>query len=260
MFRRSAFFLLGLVAGSFALDLSASDNEMELQKLRGRVTQFLMAVQMKQTDKAVEFLVEKARKNYSAQHQAKLLGFKILNIRKEEGGQSAIVEVTFTVLVPTIVRPADVPDLSRWKLVSGEWYMDPEDPPPSLGSKFQEYYFDKVKKDGASKGAGFHVHFDRDEIDIGLVPRGKTLSLVFPFTNQSSEEIKIEEFYFRAPFLKSTTQKMVFKPGEKGEVDVELDTTPLLRGFDHTFYVEFQPIKELIPLRIKGKVSVKTKF
>jgi len=74
-----------------------------------------------------------------------------------------------------------------------------------------------------------------------------------------SEEIKIEEFYFRAPYLKNTTKKMVFKPGEKGEVGVELDTAHLVGSLDHTFYVEFQPIKELLPLRIKGKVSVKQK-
>jgi uncharacterized protein DUF1573 len=92
------------------------------------------------------------------------------------------------------------------------------------------------------------------------VEKGKTLNLRFPFTNQSSQEIKIEELYFRGvAFLKNTTTKTEFKPGEKGEISVDLDTSELSGVLDHSFFVEFQPIKEMVSLRIQGKVSVKQK-
>ena len=34
----------------------------------------------------------------------------------------------------------------------------------------------------------------------------------------------------------------------------DLDTSALLWDFEHALYVEFQPIKEMVPLTIKGKV------
>ena len=37
-------------------------------------------------------------------------------------------------------------------------------------------------------------------------------------------------------------------------MSVDLDTSALLWDFEHALYVEFQPIKEMVPLTIKGKV------
>jgi uncharacterized protein DUF1573 len=249
----------------FVCQLTGRSEVKGSEKLTERVTEFYTAVRANQIDKAAQYVMEKTRDNFKVQSHGKFLGFEITHIEMEQGGQSAIVELSFKVLIPTIFRQIYIPDRTRWKLVSGEWFYDPEDVPPQLGEKLKEYYFDKhpapkVKSSNAKDPAtASKVLFERDLINVGLVEKGKVLNLRFPFTNQSAQEIKIEEFYFRAPFLKSTTTKTVFKPGEKGEISVDLDTSELIRDFDHSFFVEFQPIKEMASLRIKGKVSAKQK-
>jgi Protein of unknown function (DUF1573) len=249
----------------FAFRVQSRSEEKAPDKLNQRVTEFYNAIRTNQMDKATQYVVEKARDSFRSQSHGKFLAFEITRVEMEQGGQSAIVELSFKVLIATIVRQIYVPDRTRWKLVSGEWFYDPEDMPPQLGDKMKEYYYDKQPpadaKSPKTKSTGRSlVPFERDFIDIGLVERGKILNLRFPFTNQSSQEIKIEEFYFRdAPFLKSTTTRTEFKPGEKGEISVDLDTSELSGPLDHAFFVEFQPIKEMASLRIKGKVSVKQK-
>ncbi len=251
-----------LIVGLFAFRSRVECDEVMIGRLKERVTQFFTALQASQLDKAEQYVVEKARSDFKSQQHGRMLAFGIVGVKMEDSAQSAIVEMSYKVLIPTIVRQVNIPDMIRWKLISGEWFYDPEDPPPSLANKFQEYYYQKVPPSPPGKGKStkgpkaskFLVQFEQDSIDIGTVEKGKTVNLRFAFTNQSSQEVKIEEFYFRAPFLKSTTGKRVFKAGEKGEINVELDTSDLLRSFEHGFFVEFQPVKELIPLKIKGKV------
>ena len=256
MTRKLSFYLL-IVFLSHALAgrcPAASSKDTETEKLKARTTEFFTAVQMAQWSKTEQYVIEKSRDNFKSQHHGKILGFKIVDVKMEAGEQSALVEVAYTILVPTIVRSIDIPDVSRWKLVSGEWFFDPDDPPPSPASKFQEYYYDKVAARKAGKLPPLAIHFDRDVINIGVVEKGKILNLRFPFTNGTSQQIRIEELSLRAPFLKDTTKKITLKPGEKGEVSVDLDTSALLWDFEHALYVEFQPIKEMVPLTIKGKV------
>ena len=55
-------------------------------------------------------------------------------------------------------------------------------------------------------------------------------------------------------FIKDTTQKRLVKPGESGEIQVDLDTSKLYRDVRQDIFVQFEPIKELIKLTIMGKV------
>jgi len=253
--------LAGPVFLFFALQLTGQSEDKVTDKLSQRSTEFYTAIRANQIDKAAQYVIEKARDSFKTQSHGKFSGFEITHIEMEAGGQSAIVQLSFKVLVPTIIRQVYMPDRTRWKLVSGEWFYDPEDVPPQLGDKFKEYYYDKhpAGNEASSKSnKAASVSFEREVIDIGLVSRGKILNLRFPFTNQTSQEIKIEEFHFRGvAFLKSTTIKTIFKPGEKGEISVDLNTAELSGPLDHSFFVEFQPIKEMVSLRIKGQVSVK---
>jgi hypothetical protein len=251
----------------FGFQLRSQSEDKVSDKLKQRVTEFYTAVQANQIEKAAPYVTEKARDSFKTQSHGKFTGFEITHVEMEQDGQSAIVELSFKVLIPTIIRQVYMPDRARWKLVSGEWFYDPENVPPQLGDKFKEYYYDKHPAGNAQSSEAKNgtptvssVSFERDLIDIGLVDKGKVVNLRFPFTNQSSQEIRIEEFHFRGvSFLKSTTTKTAFKPGEKGEISVDLDTTELSGVLDNSFFVEFQPIKEMVSLRVKGKVSVKQK-
>jgi len=255
--------VVSLIFFFFATPPSNANETKIPDKLKQRVTDFYTAMRANQTDKAAQYVIEKSRDSFKVQSHGKFLAFEITHVEMEQGDKSAVVELSFKVLIPTIVRQVYIPDRTRWKLVSDEWFYDPDDMPPQMGDKMKEYYYDKQPAGNAKSAAKTKesaVAFDTDLINIGLVEKGKVLNLRFPFVNKSAQEIKIEEFYFRGvPFLKNTTTKTVFKPAEKGEITVELDTSELSGPLDHSFFVEFQPIKEMVSLRIKGKVSVKQK-
>ncbi|MCI0423296.1 MAG: DUF1573 domain-containing protein, partial [Acidobacteria bacterium] len=60
--------------------------------------------------------------------------------------------------------------------------------------------------------------------------------------------------YLQQEFMKDVTSKRTLKPGETGEVVVQLDTTPLYREVDQTIFVQLEPVKEMARLRVIGKV------
>lgn len=228
------------------------------QRLKERVTQFYAALQADQWDKAAEYVTEKARSAFLSQPRGKIQSFSIAEVKTEEGGKSAVVEAALKVLIPSIFQGVDLPMYTRWKFESGDWFNDITDPPKPLGDKFQKYFYDKqevrLKKPTNTGLPPLQVKFDRDVVDFGLAAKGTTLTLHFPFTNLSSQTIKIEKIYLQPQFTRDGTKKTTFKPGEKGEVVIEVDTSLLFREVDQTVFVELQPIEEMIPLRFKGKV------
>jgi Protein of unknown function (DUF1573) len=230
----------------------------DVQKLRERITQFYTAIQMNELDKAAEFIVENARSTFKSQPPGRIQGFNISEIKLEENKQSATVIVAVKIIAPNIFRPFDLPMYTRWKLRGGDWFNDINDPPQTIDDKFREYFSKKqearLRRPPNSPPLPLEVKFDRDVIDFGLAAKGTTLTLRFPFTNVSPKEIRIEKVYVQDQFMKDGTKKVSFKPGEKGEVVVDLDTSPLFRDVDQTIFVEFEPIQEIIPLRTYGKV------
>jgi len=230
----------------------------DAQKLRERITQFYTAIQTNQWDKAAEYIVENARTTFRTQPHGRIQGFNISEIKLEESKQSATVIVAVKIMMPTIFRPLDVPTYTRWKLQDGDWFNDINDPPQTVDDKFREYYYNKLEarlnRPPNAPPLPVEVKFDREVFDFGLAAKGTTLTLRFPFTNLSSKEIRIEKVYVQDQFMKDSTKKVSFKPGEKGEVIVDMDTSRLYRDVDQTIFVEFQPIQEIISLRTYGKV------
>src|SRR2546426_2346737 len=187
--------LIGIIF--FAFQLTGRSEDKASDKLSQRVTEFYTAVRANHIEKAAQYVIEKASDNFRSGSHGKFVGFEITHVEMEQGAQSAIVELSFKVLIPTIFRQVYIPDRSRWKLVSGEWFYDPEDVPPQMGDKMKEYYYDKRPAENVktpkAKGSAttvYSVLLERDLINVGLVERGKILSLRFPFTNQSSQEIR----------------------------------------------------------------------
>ena len=226
----------------------------ETERLRERVTQFYSAIQAKQWEKAEEFVTEKSRLTFRNEPRGKMQSFTILHIAVEEPGKSAVVETALKVPTSPFFH-LDVSRLTRWKFESGDWFWDADDPPPTMSDKFAEMYKKQEARIKKSPNATpLEVKFEKDLIDFGVVAKGKTLTLTFPFTNLSSQTIKIERVYVQPEFTKDATKKFVIKPGEKAEVIIELDTSQLYSNVDQTVVVELQPIQELIQLRIKGKV------
>jgi len=252
---RYAWSLLFIHAWLLSAD-QISAQESQNDKIKLRVEQYYQAVQSNQQAKVAEFVVPKARGAFFPQFDPKLVGIRVAEIKLEEGGTSAVVKVISQVMAPTIMRPIDVPSLVRWKKESGEWFFDPQDPPRTLASIFKEYFWDKqaarAKKDPAVPP--IEVKFDKDVVDFGMAAKGSTVNLKFSFTNLSSKDLVIEQLYLQEQLMRDLTSERVIKPGKKGEVIFTLETGPLYREFEHDVFVQFEPIKEIVKLKVKGKV------
>ena len=236
------------VFGLAACVITFAQEAGESDKIKLRVEQYYSAVQSNQQAKVAEFLVPKARGAFFPQFDPKLIGTRVGQVKIEEGGSAAIVKIFSQVMVPTAMRPVDVPSLVRWKKEAGEWFYDPQDPPRTLASIFKEYYWNKqaarARKD--PKAPPLEVKFDKDEVDFGMAAKGKTINLKFSFTNLSSKDLVIEQLYLQEELMRDLTSERVIKPGKKGEILFALETGPLYREFEHDIFVQFEPIKEIV--------------
>ena len=223
--------------------------------IKERVTEYYNDIKSNDLKKAAELVLPKSRKRFLTQKRDPVDAFRIIVVKMEEGGTSAAVEASISIGgTPSFPYQMEVPNYTRWRFVKGNWYCDIENPPQSLAQKMEEYSKTPQSAPGPLLGlsAGAAVKFDQDHLKLGMVPIGPPITLKFPFTNLSSQPIKVENIYLRADFLKNKTEKGMINPHEKGEVIVELDTSKLKGHIDHSFVVEFLPIKEMIQLYFKA--------
>jgi len=228
---------------------SAEAGSSDEEKLRQRVTEFYKALQANQSAKAEMFVRDEAKAGFRLIPQSSVVGFRISKITPEPERNSAIVEIALKSIAPFIAQSVEIPVLARWKKENEEWFYDPQDPPKTLGDKFQDCYYERQEKNVPSE-----VKLERELVDFGIATQGKTLNLRFPFINKSSKEITIEKVYVVGPYMKDASAKVSVKPGQKGEIVIDLDTSPLHLNFDTTVFVEFQPINECVRLFMKGRV------
>jgi hypothetical protein len=240
--------LFPLALAALAATALAGDSTSD-EKLKQRVTQFYQALQANRALQAEAFVREASRPGFRVAPRGKVVTFRVASIKAEPEQNSAVVEVAIKTVAPFVGKAIEIPVLSRWKVENGEWYFDPDDPPKTLGDKFQECYYQRQEKQ-----VPFEVKFDKDFIDFGVVTQGKTLNLRFPFTNQASKEIRIEKVYVQNPFMKDVSAQAPIKSGKKGEIAIDLDTSALHQDYDNTVFVEFQPINECARVRMKGRI------
>jgi len=247
MKKRHYLYLIVFLFSFVRIPIEAGPSDEE--KLRQRVTEFYKALQANQSAKAEMFVRDEAKPGFRLVPRNSVVGFRISKITPEPERNSAVVEIALKSIAPFVAQSVEIPVLARWKKEKEEWYYDPEDPPKTLGDKFQDCYYGRQEKNIPSE-----LKFERELIDFGIATQGKTLNLKFPFINKSSKEITSEKVYVVDSYMKDASTKGSIKPGQKGEIVIDLDTSPLHQDFDTTVFVEFQPINECVRLRMKGRV------
>ncbi|MBM3801036.1 MAG: DUF1573 domain-containing protein [Acidimicrobiia bacterium] len=223
------------------------------ETIKERVTQYFAAVQSDDIAKAKEFVLQKARASFFPQSDSKLINLRVAEVHLESGGVSAVVKLFCQVMIPMAMQPVDVPQVQRWKLESGIWYFDPSDPPPSDASIMKKYYYEKLKSRKAKDPSQWNVRFDKEVQNFGIAVKGSTVTLRFPFVNQTARELRLEKVILHQ-LMRDLTSSRVISAGKRGEVVIALDTAPLYRDFDQDIFVQFEPIQEMVKLKIHGRV------
>ena len=252
--------LILLFSGMFQLEMAGAPGS-EIEKIKSRVSEYFTALHNGEIEIARELIHPQSRKSRRAGQlgDSSIIAFNILRVDIEEGGNSAIVEISREALGPAVVGRITVKEKYRWKLVSGEWFFDPNDTPMSDSLIFRDYYHKKNADRATAKKNGetpipLEVEFDKKVFDFGIAIKGTSLKVKFPFDNLAKEKIKVEKIFFPEWFIKDVTKVRNFKPGENGEILFNLDTSKFLGDVRQDIFVQFEPIKELIKLTIEGEV------
>lgn len=222
--------------------------EASKKTIEARVMQYYAAVQSNDIPTAKQFVIAKSRNTFFPQMDSKLVGFRVAEIQPESGKESVVVTVVCQVMVAQIMQAVDVPQYVRWKRDSGEWYFDPADPPKPLASLIKEYRRNRYA------AGNRNAEFESEVHNFGVVVKGTLVQIKFAFTNKTGQELRIDRLFLQEQVMKDATQDKIIPAGKRGEIVIKLDTTPLYREFDHDILVLFEPIKEAVQLKVKGKV------
>lgn len=243
-------------ARSSLADLDQAD----IERLKQRVNGYLSAVRSRQLAKAREFILPRSRNETGAPRPGKsrITGFSIVEVEPEAGDRSAIVTVKQEIMAPPMAGRMEIKKKLRWKREAGEWFLDPADPPKSDAEIFREYYYDKLAARANPKPGEtpppLEVEFEETVFDFGLAVQGDPVRPNFAFRNLASHDIVVEKIHAPEWLMQDRTEKRLIPAGAAGEIRMELSTAKLHRKFHHDFFVQFEPIKEMIKLRIKGQV------
>lgn len=232
----------------------------EMERLRQRVSGYFTALRSGQSGRARQFVLPASREAVDGGQSAKsgITGFSIVEVTLEEGGGSAVAEVRLEVMAPMMAGRFPIDSKLRWKKESGEWFFDPSDPPESNSKLFKEYYLDKqAARANPSPGQTpppLTVEFEKTVHEFEWVLQGDPVRPRFPFRNLTSEEIVVEKIYGPNWLIKDRTEKRLIPAGETGVIIVDVDTSNLRLDIGQDIFVRFEPIKEMVKLRIKGRV------
>ena len=227
---------------------AADGGQADIERLKQRVNGYFSAVHARQFEKARQFVLPRSRDTIGASGsgKARITGFSIVEVKLEEGDRSAVV-TTRRVATAGGIGSVRVKEKFRWKREDGEWFLDPDDPPKTDSEIFTEYYY---KKQGIAPTA----EFEERVFDFGLAVQGEPVRPRYSFRNRSSRDIIVEKIHGPDRLITDRTEKRLIPAGAAGEITVELNTTRLHRDFIQDIFVQFEPVKEIVKLRIKGRV------
>ena len=214
-------------------------------------------------DQAAQYVLPASRETVDAARsgKARVLSFRILEVELEEGNRSALVTVSRTVMTAAIMSGRmPVKQQLRWKLREGEWYVDPADPPQTHAALVKEYYYDKLAARNSPKPGQtpppLEVEFEQKVFNFGRVPQGTPLQPRFVFRNLASHDILVEKIHGPKWLIKDATVQRVVPAGADGEIRIDVDTSKLQWQVTQDFFVQFEPIREMVKLNIRGSVYI----
>ena len=226
---------------------AADGGQAEIERLKQRVNGYFSAVHSRQLTKAGEFILPRSRDTIDASRSGKtrITNLRIVDVKLEEGYLSAVVTIRRLVSAPA--GSVRVKEKFRWKKEEGQWFLDPADPPRTDGEIFREYYYEK-------RGVATKAKFEETVFDFDRIAQGDPVQPRFSFRNSSSRDIVVEKIHAPKRLITDRTEKRLIPAGESGEIRLELNTAKLHMRFVHDIFVQFEPVKEMVKLRITGWV------
>ena len=234
--------------GGAASGSTESVHAAEIDSIKQRASDYFSAVVSRRFQQARQFILPASREDFDPLRSAKgtITGFDVLRVELEEGKRSAIVEVEREVVAAVVAGRVKIRKRFRWKLEAGQWFLDPNDPPRTDADIFQEYYYAKRGNDAAAK-------FEDTVYEFDWAAQGDVVRPQFTFRNPGPQDLVIEKIY-GPEWLLDRTETVHIPAGSSGEVRMEFDTSAIRGHLSQDVFVRFEPVKEMVKLRIKGRV------
>jgi hypothetical protein len=194
------------------------------QALRARADQLYSALRQGDWKKVEKYLTKDSRRVFRSQPKKTITEYQVDSVKVEANGQSAQVTVRLPGPPAMIAGPPIfLPQITRWQLVAGKWYMDLPDPHhagglPGPGDQRQAPgpHFTTNSSD---------LKFDSTYASVGFVHKGEVKVARFPFTNVSQRTVTVADVQSTCPCLRLTSQQKEFKPGEAGAIELTFDSS-----------------------------------
>ena len=249
---------LWMAAG--VLPMLSQDGSGDLGGLKQRANAYLEAIKTGRFEEASQYVVVDSRKAVATQEDKKnrIVSFQILEVEREEGKDSALVTISQKMFSPSMMMFGNVAvkKQQRWKLWEGKWYLNPSDPPQTYAALVKEYYYDKLE--ARSKGdptvPPLEVEFEQKIFDFGKVSQGTPVQSLFVYRNLSGSDIEVKKVHAPEWLIKDVTTQRLVAAGTDGEIRVDVNTSQLDTEVLQDFFVQFEPIQEMIKLSIRGVV------
>jgi hypothetical protein len=220
--------LLVLVRGATVDAASSSEDA-----LRARIAQCYSALEQGDWKKAEKYLTKESKPLFRNQTKKPLLGYQIESIKIDPDGRTATVVLQLPIVSAATPRPILVSRPTAWRLVGHTWYLDLPRPNPSE----QQSMFGATPATGmpnavtpkvpSSFGYSKDLKFESTWSGLGRVKGDAVKTARFAFTNIGTRVVTLAEFQLGCDCLRLKTQKMEYKPGESGTLEIEFDASKL---------------------------------
>jgi Protein of unknown function (DUF1573) len=234
-----AFQIAGLQEGSAS--------EQPAEALQRRVHEFYGLLQTQQVSRAEQYVTKESRELLRDQVGKPFLGFRVVSATVNPDGKSGNAVVELNVMMPFSPAPVPIQRNSQWEIEDGEWrVMLVEAPPVNTGDMLA------LKTKEAEKPE--ELKFVGHTFGLGVMKPGEVKEARYPFENVTDHVVTIKSIETDCDCLKNKTEKLVYKPGEKGEVVVDFDSTNYEYAFLNTMVVTTSPGDVKSYLRIGAQV------
>ena len=237
--------------------------------LRARIAQCYSALEQGDWKKVEKYLTKESKPQFRGQTKKPLLGYQIESIKIDPDGRTATVVLQLPIVSAATPRPILVARPTQWRLVGHTWYMDL--PRPNPGE--QQAMF------GATPGAGMpnamtptpvppkipssfgyakDLKFESTWSGLGRVKGDAVKTARFAFTNIGTRVVTLTEFQLGCDCLRMKTQKMEYKPGESGTLEIEFDASKLhynrTQSFQQDIVFKAEPSDAYVKLTVAALV------
>jgi hypothetical protein len=235
---------------SFAWGQGPAPSDAE-SALRKRVADFYAVMRVKRTTDAEKYVTADTLDQFRIMPAGDFVSATIDSIDMAADKKSAAVMINLLVSSATVPVPFAFPRKTNWRLEADGWKI-------VIPAQTMESSGPSVMFPGGNKGAAppqTDLNFAEPLVEIVQIKEGEKKLARFSFTNTGTQPVTITNVLSDCKCIIWKADKKIYKPGEKGEVVVEFDSTGLQYRYSQSIKVITTPGNQEIMLMLSANIS-----